>query len=108
MSNTSTQKQIKHGRDHWQAHIDAWQQSGQTRAAYCEQNNLNMSTFAYWRHRLKAESMPVKLVQIPTGPTTQPERSSLRIVFDDRFTIEVTDGFNPSTLARVIDVVRGL
>lgn len=108
MAKPTGQKQIKHGREHWQAHIKAWQASGITRTVYCRQHNLNVGTFAYWRHRLKTDSAPVKLVQIATGATRQSERETLRLVVDDLFAIEVTDSFNPATLARVIKVVRDL
>lgn len=108
MTKPITKKQIKQGREYWQSHIKTWQQSGQTRAVYCDQHGLNLKTFAYWRHRLKSENVPVKLVQIPVGMTSRPDRTVLRLVLDNRFAIEVTEDFNPATLAGVIKVVQGL
>ncbi|WP_419637505.1 IS66 family insertion sequence element accessory protein TnpA, partial [Thiolapillus sp.] len=41
------------GAPFWQPHISAWQQSGLTQKAYCEQQELRYSTFGYrcqpWR-----------------------------------------------------------
>ena len=108
MSEQSRQKQIKHGREHWQAHMEAWQRSGLSRAAYCRQHGINKNTFAYWRHRLKENAAPVKLVQLPTGTVKQAEKASLRLVVNDRISIDVSDGFQPETLSRVLEVVRGL
>jgi hypothetical protein len=108
MSNSSDQKQIKHGREHWQAHMQAWQQSDQTQAAYCEQHGINRNTFVYWRKRFKADRSSVKLVQIPTILSRKPGGCcTLRLIVNEQFVIEVEDGFNPSTLASVIEVVRG-
>ncbi|WP_419606009.1 IS66 family insertion sequence element accessory protein TnpA, partial [Thiolapillus sp.] len=35
------------GAPFWQLHIAAWQQSGLTQKAYCEQQELRYSTFGY-------------------------------------------------------------
>ena len=108
MHKDTRQKQIRSRREHWRVHTEAWSQSGQTQAAYCEQHGLNLKTFAYWRRRLKTDNHAVRLVQLPTRALRQPEGTTLRVVVDDRFTIEVTDGFNPATLARTVEVLRGL
>lgn len=90
---------------YWQAHSEACAQSGLTRAAYCERNGLNLKTFAYWRHRLKTEAVPVKLVQVPT--VLQQRSAPLRVVVHG-YGIEVAEGFNGATLAEVVCVLRGL
>ena len=108
MQEGTLQEPQRSKREHWQAHMEAWHQSGQTRAAYCEQHGLKLTTFTYWRHRLKTDSTSVRLIQLPTGALRQPEGTTLRVVVDGRFTIEVTDGFNPATLARILEVLQGL
>jgi len=90
--------------------MDAWQESGMTQAAYCQHNDLNLKTFAYWRHRLKNGSRAVKLVQI-AAPQANPMHNtsgSLKLIVDGRFAIEVSDGFNPTTLAQLVKAVRGV
>ena len=107
MQEDTHQEQIKNKREHWRAHMEAWQQSGQTQGTYCEQHGLKLKTFAYWRRRLKTDSRGVRLVQLPTGALRSSGGSTLRVVVDDRFTIEVADGFSPATLGRVLEVLRG-
>lgn len=92
-------------RQYWQAHSEAWEQSGLTRAVYCERNGINPKTFAYWRHRLKAEAVPIKLIQVPT--VLQQRSVPLRVVVHG-YGIEVAEGFNGATLAEVVCVLRGL
>lgn len=105
---TSTRKQKSRQRqENWQRHMTAWQQSGTTQAAYCEQHGLNLKTFAYWRHRLKTGDAPVRLVQIATAGPNRSEQSVVRIVIDEHTAIEVPDGFSAATLAGVLEVVRG-
>ena len=38
---------------HWQPHIEAWQSSGKSQAAYCREHNLVKSRFSYWKHKLR-------------------------------------------------------
>jgi hypothetical protein len=67
MTQQSTQQSSKERREQWQSHIEGWQHSGKTRAAYCGQHGLSLQTFAYWRKPLKKSSGSVRLVQLPPG-----------------------------------------
>jgi hypothetical protein len=108
MQEGTRQEQSRYRREQWRVHTEAWSQSGQTQAAYCEEHGLNLKTFAYWRRRLRTDSHAVKLVELPTGSLRQSDGSTLRVVVDEPFAIEVTDGFNAATLARILEVLRGL
>lgn len=48
--------------DFWQQHITTWQSSGISQAAYCDKNNLKLSSFSYWRGK-QSKSRP-KLVSV--------------------------------------------
>jgi len=104
MAETNRRKTSEQKRQYWQSHNEACRKSGQTREAYCEQNHLNLKTFAYWRQRLKKEAVPVRLVQLPTA--LQPP-TALRLVVNG-YGIEVAEGFNAATLAEVVCVLRRL
>lgn len=105
MAETKHRKSSEQKRQYWQAHHEACRKSGQTRAAYCEQHHLNLKTFAYWRHRMKAEAAPVKLEHLPTP--VQQSSTGVRLVVND-CGIEVAEGFNAATLAEVVCVLRRL
>jgi len=106
MAETNHKKSSKQKRQYWQTHNAACMKSGLTRTAYCKQNNLNVKTFAYWRHRLDTEAVPVTLVQVPRlgGQQSSP---AVRLVVNG-CGIEVADGFNAATLAEVVCVLRRL
>jgi hypothetical protein len=38
---------------HWQPHINAWESSGQSQAAYCRDHDLVKSRFTYWKNKLR-------------------------------------------------------
>lgn len=40
----------------WQTHIRAWQDSGLSQVAYCQANQLSVSSFGYWRRRGRASA----------------------------------------------------
>ena len=105
MAETNRRKTSEQKQQYWQSHNEACRKSGQTREAYCEQNHLNLTTFAYWRQRLKKEAVPVRLVQLP--PALQHPPTALRLVVNG-YGIEVAEGFNAATLAEVVCVLRRL
>jgi len=95
-------------REIWQKHLDGWKRSGQTQAAYCRQHGLKPKSFTYWKRRLKKTEPAVRLVQLPSETLRTRETVPVRVVVDERFAIEVSDGFNPATLGGVLEVFRGL
>jgi hypothetical protein len=104
MAETNQRKSSKQKRQYWQSHDEACRRSGLSRIEYCRGHNLNVKTFAYWRHRLKEEAVPVRLVQLPTAV---PPAAAVRLVVNG-CGIEVGDGFNAQTLAEVVCVLRRL
>jgi len=112
MTKPTRQENSRQRREYWQSHIDACQESGMTRTAYCEQKGLNLKTFAYWKHRLKKSINTVKLIQVSSkhGIAMQGHNTSatLKLIVNDRFAVEVSEGFNPTTLVQVVEVVRSL
>ena len=40
---------------HWKNHIEIWQSSGLSQAAYCRQNGLNAQTFSGRLHKFRSQ-----------------------------------------------------
>ena len=89
---------------HWKTHIDAWQSSGLSQAAYCRQHQLAFSTFSARLRELRAEatvspSSPV-LLPIHVQPQSSPEAGLvLRHVKGHR--LELPAGVSASWLAEL-------
>lgn len=47
-----------HKQQYWQAHINAWQDSGLSQAAYCQDQQLSLASFGYWRKRCSDSFSP--------------------------------------------------
>jgi hypothetical protein len=93
---------------YWQDHIKGWKESGQTRTAYCSQNSLQLTTFDYWRRKLREPTGPIKMVQVPTPGRMQMNSAGIRLIVNQHYLIEVENGFCPSTLSQLLKVVQGL
>jgi hypothetical protein len=53
----------------WQAHIESWQNSGKPQRQFCSDNQLNYSTFRYWRAKL-SQTKAVDSKWLPIKMTT--------------------------------------
>jgi len=97
---------------HWQAHIQALEKSGLSRAEYCRRHNISYHAMTYWlrKNRKRNTSQPT-LVPVPfqAGLHTPPPSSSgnvVRVVLPGEVVVEVNDNFSPSTLASVLSVLE--
>ena len=94
--------------EYWQQHIKGWKESGQTRTDYCSQNNLRLSTFDYWRRKLREPTVPIKLVQVPNPGRLQMGNAGIRLIVNQHYLIEVETGFCPATLSQLVKAVQDL
>jgi len=100
----------------WQQHIDAWCQSGQSQQRYCQIHGLALSTFGYWRRKLKKGSAekPRFYPLVLSGHSFvsgkfQANNASVRVVLgDNRFTIEMDEHFSPAVLRDVVTTLEQL
>lgn len=46
--NTVTSRSQRHSKSYWQAHIQQWKRSGQSKADYCRTHGLNSGNFYNW------------------------------------------------------------
>ena len=112
MAKQTQQESSRQKRQYWQAKIESWKQSGMSQAAYCRSRDLKVKTFSYWLRKLRKEKAGrVQFVELPTEKLFscyQAERriTGLRLIVDNRFSIEVADGFKPDTLKQVIETIR--
>jgi hypothetical protein len=95
----------------WTERIAAWKQSGLTQRAFCDQQQLVYSTFAYWRGRLKqlqsGDDSGHKVHFLPVS--LRQERSPvLTLRINGRHSIEIKAGFDPDLLARVVRTLESI
>ena len=98
----------------WRQRIDVWLQSGLSQKAFCARNQLALSSFGYWRQRLKSKAglVPACVEIVPVARVHEQRLQAPPIVVvvgGGRYRLEVADGFQRETLQEVLQAleVRG-
>jgi len=99
-------------RRYWECLIKGWEQSGLRQTEYCRLNGLKIRNFGYWKRRLSQKSTDVSFVSLQVQANNyQPTASSaasLKVVLGRGQRIEVTEGFDQTTLKRLIYALEEL
>jgi hypothetical protein len=107
---TASKSNIKRS---WQAHIDAQEKSGLSRAAYCRVQDLSYHALTYWSRKLSRPSQSrTKLVPVPVESImrmnkTADQPSGMKIVVSDHVAIEINEQFSSTALNKILSVLEG-
>jgi hypothetical protein len=98
----------------WTKRVAAWRASGQTAAAYCEQQGVGLSALRYWARKVggerAADAMPVRLARVeriaaaevpPPGVVATP----VVVIEVGGARVRVEPGVDRSTLATVLEAL---
>jgi len=104
-------KRKKSGREYWRSVIEKWSSSGLSQRQFCEESGISLSTFCYWRRRLRedAETGPAsRFIPVEIKP---PRRGTALSCYEVRLEsgarIRVPFDFESDSLVRLIDLLRG-
>lgn len=110
--NLTWSEQLEQKRAYWKRHIDSWRKTGLSQAEYCRRHNLKVHQMIYWKKRYVKTETQVSFAGVnlegllDLGPI--PKSSSLSLVINDRFKIEVCPGFDAQLLRQLILALDGL
>lgn len=102
-------------RARWTELVRRWIESGVTAAEFARREGLNAGTLSYWKWRLRREGRRSAIVRrggsraptfvevVATVPTVA---DRVEVVVDGKLVVRVPDGFDETTLRRVLAVVR--
>jgi hypothetical protein len=87
---------------HWQGIIEEQKTSGTTIAEFCRSRIITSSQFYTWRYRIRQRQNGERgFVELKTAGTD----TGIRIHPRENFFVEVSKGFDPSTLRAVLAVL---
>jgi len=100
-------------RAYWTAHVEQWHGSGLTQKEYCVREGVSLERFGSWKRRLEGEGSARSegaLVAVPSGIVSSAlcSGSSLGVIVNDRYRVEIPERFSPVTLKAVLEVLTGL
>lgn len=98
----------------WNTRIDEWKRSGLSQRRYCEQRHLSLSTFQWWRARLREVDTPeearsTELVEIPVKKTEMetPESGKYHLAVEvGRYTVGIQEAFDARELGKLLDLLE--
>jgi hypothetical protein len=92
-------------KDIWVQKLQDWEMSGLKRAEYCRQNQIPVSTFDYWRKRIRKESALSSdekgLVKLPMF-LKQSTQVSYSIDYPSGHKIQIPENYSSEPLKRLI------
>ncbi len=94
----------------WQRHMEDWKTSGLTQAVYCQQHDISLASFGYWRTRLKrttrSEDNPgIETRFLPVQLRSPEPESALTLRASHGLSIDLSIGFDPQLLGEVLRVL---
>ena len=108
------QQELDLKRQYWKTRITNWQASRMSQSEYCRRHELTFHQFVYWRRKLAPKvANPIPLIQVPTATVARAAGlgsmpPALRVALAPDLCIEVSPGFDPSTLQQVVTALRGI
>ena len=94
----------------WNSHVEHWQASGLTQAAYCQQNELVAHQFSYWKRKLISAELTSaeassNFVRVDLNQIQQPA-SGLSLQFTDGIRLVGITQANVEISRHLIEALR--
>jgi len=103
----------------WHKHVPQWQRSAMTQIQYCQEHDLSVAAFRWWRRRLPpdppalegpkplpAASVPTFTeIRLPTGDGAAAPYA-YEIILPDRTHLRLRPNFDPAAVAALVSVLR--
>lgn len=89
---------------YWDGHLKACSESGLTKVAYCQHQDLKVKSFYYWQRRLRSSTdNPVTLMPVSVQAPPSPEPSGEMILrHASGWALHLPAGLSPAWLASLL------
>ena len=105
-----TNQKSQNREKYWRHHIEEWKRSGLSQDKYCQQLGLSKYTFGYWNQKIRKGIKSKALVPVSIIPEISPpdlsQQSGISVTIKNRFTINLDNKFNSSTLTELITILE--
>ena len=85
----------------WSDIISDWEKSGISQKRYCEENEIKLSTFYYYRKKVSQQQ---DFVELPP-PAYKPRKMIEIHLQSDDIKLRIPDGFSKQTLSALFDLL---
>lgn len=91
--------------EEWEAHIAEHETSGLTAKEYCENRNLKLNRFRYWRRKLRPTGTQKTQLQPVIINDSDTEQKNTLLIRVGQATVEVTEGIDQLVLSDVLRIL---
>jgi hypothetical protein len=95
---------------HWEGIFNEQSSSGMPIAAFCRERGIRPTQYYWWRRRLKNDNPQshasegfIELLSASGHTSACP--SGIKLIYDNRFSLQLDPGFDPRTLKQVLAVL---
>lgn len=95
---------------YWEAVFKERAGSGMSIAAFCKERDIRPSQYYWWRRRLKNDTPQSNATEgfielLSASGNTSVYSSGIKLICDNRFSLQLDPGFDPTTLKQVLAVL---
>ena len=113
MAKLTRKERNREKQEFWSNHIKAWEKSNLSQIEYCKENSLSRHRFTYWKSKQTKKSKSITFMPVFEGPMPhlqKPNHDSapLKLILEEKYRIEIGDGFSSTTLQKLIYSIEGL
>ena len=105
---------------YWQRHLDLWERSGLSQAAFCRRHGLKAVTFGWWKRKLATGRTHTRRRGADAGPSSSVARRSdfvevamtsvgmaaYEVVLSRGVVLRLPADFDPDRVSQLIEVVK--
>lgn len=104
-ANLPQSKKRRRTRNDWLTLVEAWERSGKTQRAFCEDRGLCYRQLSQWKSRFKleraGESAATEFIPVHVKPSSEGVNKTLQIVLPNGICLELADESQLSLLSGV-------
>ena len=87
--------------------VKKWQNSGLSKAAFCRENGLSLSTFSYWCSQCLTPGISPKMVKL-TAPMPLVKSDKFILEFPSGHKLHIPENMDSTRLQSIISTLKGL
>ena len=104
---------------YWQRHLDRWERSGLSQAAFCRRHGLKAVTFGWWKRKLATGRTQIRRRGADAGRASSVTRrtdfvevamsagmAAYEVVLSRGVVLRLPADFDPDRVSQLIEVVR--
>lgn len=107
---TEKRSRTRRGAEFWEAHIDAWRESGETMREYCRDKGIVPVTLAYWRKKIEerdSDSARSSFVELIVPPTRRIEEARTFDIVCGPLRVVIQEDIDHDRLQTIMKGLRG-